>query len=423
MGTVNYGHAMFTKRPKKEGRPLAILWTIALVIAVIIIIAVFAGLDIWLGFQKFKRRKQPPTPPVRKSDVQLFGDGRRFFNALKEDMEKATHHIHLSFYIFRADQIGEEIIRDLINKVKDGVKVRLLLDAVGCAILSRKARKQLHEGGVELAFSAKPFFPYFFYSLNRRNHRKIAVIDGLTGYFGGFNVGDEYLGRKADKGDWRDYHLRLTGEGVKDLQKQFLRDWHDATSKKIDDPDYYPDLTPGAHSLKLFATNADHLETSFIDHLSKAKKRVFIGTPYFVPSRRLEQTLHRLLDEGVALTLLLPMKKDHPFVKPVSYVYFKPLLEKGARVFHYYHGFYHAKVFIVDDDVCYIGTANFDMRSLIWNDEMNGYIYDQALIKEIEAITAKDLKHAIEITLKDINRRPIGEKSKSALSQPLAPLL
>jgi cardiolipin synthase len=407
----------------KEARPMIFVWTIVLVIAVVALFLAFVLLDIYLGQRRLKKETEIHLSPVRLSDVNLFSDGRRFFDSLEKDITHAKDHIHISFFIYKNDQIGKEFCTLLINMAQKGVRVRLLLDALCVLTFPRKARKALADAGVSLAFSAKPYFPFFFYSLNRRNHRKLAIIDGKIAYVGGFNVGDEYLGRKADMGDWRDYHLRLEGGAVSDIQRQFLKDWETSTHEKVTGAAYYPDLPKGRYEMKLIGTNAYFLENLFIDHLERAKKRIFIGSPYFIPSKKLLNILIQKLDRGVEVTLLIPAKKDHPFVHPASYAYLRPLLEHGARVFHFYEGFYHAKVFLVDDESCYMGTANFDLRSFNWNDEMNVFIYSKPLIDEIEILTQKDLLKSMELTLDDVRRRPFIEKMKTRLSVVLSPFL
>ncbi|MGV3489663.1 MAG: cardiolipin synthase [Tuberibacillus sp.] len=402
---------------------MVIVWTIVLILAVAALLIFFVLLDIWLGHRKLKEKGDIGLSRTRMSDVIVFSDGRRFFDSLEKDILQAKRHIHIAFFIFRNDDIGKEICELLMKKAQSGVEVRLLLDALGAFTFSRKARKQLRKAGVSLAFSAKPYFPFFFYSLNRRNHRKLSIIDGNIAYFGGFNVGDEYLGRKADMGDWRDYHLRLVGTGVQDIQTCFLNDWHEATKEQLSKPEYFPELFDGRHKMKLIPTNAYFLEDLYIDHLLRAKERIFIGSPYFIPTKRLLNALIQLLDRGVQVTLLIPTKKDHPFVRPASYTYFRPLLDHGARIFHFYQGFYHAKVFIVDDVSCYMGTANFDRRSFDWNDEMNGFIYSKQLIEEIVAMTKKDLLRSVELTLDDLKHRPLHEKLSTKLSTILSPFL
>lgn len=402
---------------------MVVFWTIALIVVLLGLFVFFVLLDIYLGYKKFSKGKAPSSSPARLNDVEWFNDGRRFFDRLKNDIKSANHHIHLSFFIFRSDWIGGEIIDALIAKAREGVKVRLLIDALNGLGLTKKARKSLREAGVELAFAAKPFFPFFFYALNHRYHRKIAVIDGSIGYLGGFNVGDEYLGRKAEMGDWRDYHIRIVGQGVKDLQDQFLKDWETATRNRVEGERHYPTAASGPHELQFIATDGCGLEDLYIHHFRQAEERLVIGSPYFVPSRRLQAALMGLLERGVELTILLPAKKDHPFVRPVSYRYLTPLLKKGARVYHFYQGFYHAKAFIVDRKIACLGTANFDMRSLYWNDEINGFFYDRKSIEEIEAMMQKDLHQAYKVTLRDVQNRPLLEKIKTWLSAPLAPFL
>lgn len=402
---------------------MVVVWTIALILILLVLFLFFVILDIWLGYRKLKRDSDIDLLHGRLSDVQLFSDGRRFFDALEKDITAAKDHVHISFFIFRVDEVGRAIVNLLNQKAQEGVEVRLLLDALGCMHLPKKTKKAFKDSGVQLAFSAKPFFPFFFYSLNRRNHRKLQIIDGKTAYFGGFNVGDEYLGRKADMGDWRDYHLRLIGKGVEDIQTQFLKDWRESTKEEVSGKRYFPKLEDGRHEMKLIGTDGYFLEDLFIDHLSRAKERIFIGSPYFIPTKRLMKTLTEQLARGVKVTLLLPAKKDHPCVKPASFNYFSSLLEGGAKIFHFYQGFYHAKVFIVDNVSCYMGTANFDKRSFNWNDEMNGFIYSENLIQEIEEMTERDLMRSEELSLTDLKERTILEKVKTKASALFSPLL
>ncbi|HSU79173.1 MAG TPA: phospholipase D-like domain-containing protein, partial [Candidatus Angelobacter sp.] len=298
---------------------------------------------------RFKPKTTEALPPRRHSELDLFLDGRLYFDALEKEIANAKHHIHLSCYIFRYDDLGKQFIAYLKNKVKEGIEVRLLLDYFGQKI-PLGARLELMAAGIELRFSRTPSFRHPILSLNRRNHRKIAVIDGTIGFFGGYNIGDEYLGKKSEFGQWRDYHLLLRGENVQDLQACFLKDWEKASGQTITGEAYFPTLEAGKTLMRIVPTpNSALLEDEFIQHLNRAKDHVFIGSPYFIPSDRLLGELLDLLDRGISLTLLLPMKKDHPLVRPLSYHFFEPLLKKGAQIYQYYLGFYHAKVFIVDE--------------------------------------------------------------------------
>ncbi|MBM7645400.1 cardiolipin synthase [Scopulibacillus daqui] len=402
---------------------MAFLVILAIIAVLIILIILGIILDLYLGFKVKHRQAKLYSPKDSSCYTELFMEGRYFYDSLKKDIENAKDHIHMSFFIFRYDTIGQEFIDLLIKKAQSGVKICLLIDAVANHAFPKKAVKRLENNGIHFAFSAKTYFPFYFYSLSRRNHRKITVIDGKTGYFGGFNIGDEYLGKKPQLGLWRDYHLKIEGEGVRDLQEQFISDWKQAAKEKIEGPNLYPQLEKGPVAMTLLATDGRQLEEALLEQIQKAKQSIIIGSPYFIPSKKLQQALLERLSQGVNITILLPSKKDHPFVKPASYHYLKPLLEKGGRVYHFYQGFYHAKAFIFDDACCCIGAANFDMRSLIWNDEISGFIYDRDVIKEIENMVKIDFTKSTEVTLSDVNNRSIFEKGKTVLSNALAPLL
>lgn len=402
------------------------LRTIGILVIFVILLML---LLLFLFIQKAKWTHIVPTespPKEKRSNLKLFMDGRQFFDALEQEILLAEHHIHVSFYIFRYDELGKTLIGFLKEKAKEGIQVRLLLDALGSRGISKKLRMELSIAGIEVLLSHRPSQWRPIQSLNNRNHRKIAVIDGKIGFFGGYNVGNEYIGRKSKMGHWRDYHVLVKGENVQDLQTCFLADWEHAANESLntETSDFYPLLEPGQSVVKMIATpDAAELEKLYINHFEEAKERLFIGSPYFNPSKRVMETLLKLLKNGVSITILLPAKKDHPLVKPVSYKYFKPLLENGAQIFHYYLGFYHAKVFIVDHSSCYLGTSNFDRRSFFLNYEMNSFIYDEVFIREIEIKTKRDLLNAMEVTLDDLYKRSWLEKTKTVLSQPFAPLL
>ncbi|WP_085522597.1 cardiolipin synthase [Tuberibacillus sp. Marseille-P3662] len=398
--------------------------TIILAILLIIILTLFGiMLDLYLGFKTHQHTRPFFKPPSRHSNIDLFMDGRRFFDTFKEDISQSQDYVHIEFFIFREDSLGQEMIQLMKRKAQEGVRVRLLLDKLGSFAFSKRTQKELTAAGIEIAFTAKAKFPYFFYHLNCRNHCKIAILDGKTGYYGGFNVGDEYLGKAPKFGDWRDYHLKLSGEGIIDLYDQFTRDWEGATNEKLNSK--RPDILEktGQSEMRLVSTYGKDLEDEFIDHLSRAQETIFIGSPYFIPSQRLLNLLLEKLKQGVQITILLPLKKDHPCVKPASYKYLTPLVNKGARIFHFYQGFYHAKVFIVDKVNCYLGTSNFDKRSLFWNVEINGFIYDKNLIKKIDLMTKKDLAQSVEVTQENLEQRTWIQKLKTQASALLSPFL
>jgi len=402
---------------------MPIIWTITLIFSVIILIIVVLLVELAIGFKKEIGKHPASTFDSSYTTFTLFNDGHRFIDALKRDMAQAKHHIHLTSFIFRYDQIGQELIDILLRHARNGIKIRLLLDYLGSHSFPKKIQKNLKAAGIELGFTAKPTFPFTIYSINRRNHHKTVVIDGHIGYCGGFNIGDDYLGNKSTTGDWRDYHLRLEGEGVENLQKQFLYDWKRTCHQSLNGKAFFPALPQGKSRISFVSSFGKDLEQLFIDHLSKAQSHIFIGTPYFIPTKHMQHILIDLLERNIEVTLLLPLKRDHPFVRPASYHYLGQLLKHGAKVYHFYQGFYHAKVFIVDDSHCCLGTANFDQRSFFWNDEMSAFIYDQECVAEVKKMAMEDIERSIPFTLTDYKKRSLYEKLKTTLSLLLSPLL
>jgi cardiolipin synthase A/B len=389
---------------------------IATVFAVLLILFLWLRIDYKLGRKNHLSIVSKREFPKRKSNLKLFTDGHSLFTDLFNEIEDAQRSIHALFYIVKDDHISREFLTRLKKKAQEGVEVRLLVDWIGNKI-SKKMKEELKESGVQLYECHIPRAPYLFYTLNARNHRKISVIDGKIGYVGGFNVGKEYLGRDPKFGFWRDFHLKLEGQGVQDLQKQFLFDWKDTTNiDLIQNPEYFPPSAEGQSIMKLVPTDGAYLQSHFLDLLSSAKKEIMIGSPYFIPGSKLSNALLYALKRGVKVTILLPKKSDHMFVKDAALPYFIPLLKAGARIFMYEKGFYHAKVFIIDDVICDIGTANFDKRSLFLNHEINCYIYDQTFIQDVKAQFKEDLVATSEITTEDLQNRSIFQKWKESFS-------
>ncbi len=343
--------------------------------------------------------------PLRNSDLTMYTTGEQLFSDLFEEIHQATNHIHVEFYILQDDKFSKEFVNLLTSKSKEGVEVRLLLDWVGSKNVTKEMEKTLTDAGVLLSYSNKPTFPYLFYKLNARNHRKISIIDGKTGYIGGFNVGKEYLGQDKEFGFWRDYHLKMTGEGVADLQTQFLKDWVRATNEVFTNQDsYYPQLHQGNMETKLSPTDGAYLEDNFIHLIKQAEKEIIIGSPYFVPSERIKRELINAAKKNIKIRVLLPQKPDHPFVKEAAYPYMDELTKEGIHFFMYTKGFYHAKAICIDDKICDIGTANFDKRSLYSNYEINCFIYDKEFIAHIKNRVAEDFANSTELTREEIDQ-------------------
>jgi cardiolipin synthase len=391
---------------------------------VLFIILLWAIFDYKLGRKFHIKRIKKREFPIRNSDISLFITGQKLYDDLFHEIRKASKHVHILFYIVKDDKISKEFLQLLMEKARNGVEVRLLLDRIGSINLTKEMTSKLKESGVHFSFCHIPKFPFIFYSLNERNHRKISVVDGKIGYIGGFNIGKEYIGQDPKLGDWRDYHLRLEGEGVQDLQTQFLLDWEDATKQTLySNKMYYPELPKGTRLHQIVPTDGAYLQNVFIELIKKAKHELIIGTPYFIPGSTLFQELLKAAKRGVNIKVIVPMKADHPFVKEASFPYFKPLLDAGCKVYRYYYGFFHAKVIVVDSEVCDIGTANFDKRSLYLNHEINCIISDPPFIQSVRNSLLKDIDFAEEVTADSLKNRSLFQRGKETVSTIISGLL
>ncbi|RNA67852.1 cardiolipin synthase [Alteribacter keqinensis] len=397
-----------------------------LLIIILVLLAVILLFIIDFNIARYIHHKNIPPyqePPFRKSDVEFFARGDKLFDHLFGEIEQAEQHIHMLFYIFREDDISKKMLEKLKSKAKAGVEVRLMVDFMGIRV-SRKGRKALEQAGVQLTITNKPKLPFLFYSANQRNHRKITVIDGRIGYIGGYNVGDEYLGRDPEFGPWRDYHLAVKGEGVIDLQKQFLIDWKSGSSEDLVHEDrFYPPQHEGKKQIQIFPSDGAHVEELALTLISKAKRSLIIGSPYFVPGKKVKDALIQAAKRGVDIRVLMPKNPDHPLVIHAAYPYFRPLIEAGVDIHLYFQGFYHSKAIIVDDNICDIGTANFDKRSFYLNNEVNCLIYNESWIEQVMEQVKEDLNRSDRVTIEQLNKRSLLKRSKEALASAIGPLM
>ncbi|GAA0320283.1 cardiolipin synthase [Bacillus carboniphilus] len=346
------------------------------------------------------------------------------FEDLFKEIRAAKDHIHVLFYIVQNDAFSEHFFQLLEEKAEEGIEVRLLLDWAGAFGLKKKTIRRLRRHNIEVSFCHVPHFPFFFYTMQERNHRKITVIDGKIGFFGGYNIGKEYIGGDPKLSPWRDYHLKLQGEGVHDLQLQFLTDWKEATKKSVkDDARFYPEIPKGQSHHRFSATEGVDLEPIFIDFINQAQKSLYIGSPYFIPSPDLFRALLAAIDRGVKLTIIVPKNSDHMLVQEASYRFFRILLKKGAVVYQFENGFFHAKILIRDDKVCDIGTANFDKRSLFLNHELNCYITDPSFVQEAKNYLLQDISQSSRLSLDTLNERNFFRSIKEILAKWLSHFL
>ena len=335
------------------------------------------------------------TRPTLRNRVKVLHNGNNAFSALIAALQRATRTIHMEYYIFRDDRVGRTIADILIRKARAGVEVRVIYDAVGSCGLKRKLLHRMHAAGIRTAAYAPVRFPWFRPCSTRRNHRKIAITDGRTAFLGGINIAKYYLDGDHS-GKWRDEHLRMEGDVVADLQCLFLADWTAATGELTD-----PASCIARHdideqlSLQVVWSEEGPSRTAIAEAFAalivRARRRVRICSPYFLPPTLLLDALRLAVKSGVKVEVMVPAASDSRLTDLVSDSYVEDLLDAGADLYRYEAGFLHAKVLLIDDQAASVGTANMDYRSLTANLEVTVILRDRETVRRMAATFDRDL--------------------------------
>ncbi|WP_152654571.1 cardiolipin synthase [Oceanobacillus sp. CFH 90083] len=364
------------------------------------------------------------------NNILIFNDGHQKFNALIDDIMAAKQEINMQYYIIQPDNLGKRVRDALIAKAKEGLKVRVLYDEVGSKKLPSAFFNELKKAGGEV----RVFFPSFLklinFRINNRNHRKLVIIDGALSYIGGFNVGDEYLGKNKKFGYWRDTHFKITGNAVNDIQVRFIMDWHQAGKDKTwnyKEFRFHLEKHHGTSPVQIVSSGpnseTEHLKNMYIKMILSAKESVCIQTPYFIPDTSFMDACKMALLSGVQIRIMIPCKPDHPFVYWATWAYAGDLLEYGAEILLYENGFLHAKTIVVDKKIASVGTMNIDSRSFRLNFEVNAITYDETVAQELYSIFKEDCKLTSELTLERYQDRSLLIKFKEGISRLLSPIL
>lgn len=320
--------------------------------------------------------------------VEIFTDGKEKINSLFNDIDRAKESIHVQYFIVKKDIVGDALLRKLILKAREGLQVRLLVDALG----SWRINKDLVEQFIGYGGQYAEFFPtkwkFFNSKINYRNHRKIVVIDNKLAYIGGFNIAREYIGKKRRFGYWRDTHLKLRGDSVQDLNARFLIDWRCASHEDINvEEAFFTEFEEkGNVGIQILSSgpddNKEEIKMALLKMISSAKKSIYIQTPYFIPDEPILEGLKMAIQSGVDVRLMIPSIPDHMFVYWATYSYVGEILNHGGKVYIYNNGFIHAKTMSVDGQISTVGSTNFDRRSFRLNFEANAFIYDEGTTKK-----------------------------------------
>ncbi|WP_459188630.1 cardiolipin synthase [Parabacteroides sp. APC149_11_2_Y6] len=362
------------------------------------------------------------------SDMSIYTNGSDKFRDLISEIEKATHHIHLQYYIFCDDKIGNIIKELLIAKAREGVEVRVLYDDVGCWKVKEKFFKEMQEAGIEVYAFLKVAFPVLTSKVNYRNHRKIVVIDGKVGFMGGMNIADRYE-KGTDWGTWRDTHFKITGKGVHGLQAAFLIDWYVVSKQLLNAKIYYPPVPVYCDdNIMQIATSGPVgqwriLLQAYIFMIANAKKYIFIQTPYFLPTEGLNQALQTSALGGIDVRLMLPKRSDTRTANMATHSFIDEMVKAGVKVYFYKPGFLHSKLLVTDDAVTCIGSANMDFRSFEHNFEINAFVYQPAFAKQMRKVFMYDMHHCERLVPTRWLRRPLKQRLAESFMRLFSPLL
>lgn len=369
------------------------------------------------------QNEQPSFTQFNK--IELLIDGNETYESMFEAIEKAKKYILFQFYIFRNDDIGNQFKELLRKKSREGVKVYFMFDTIGSS-LSKKFLSELESAGVFVApfKSTKGWTTRL--QINFRNHRKIVVVDGVSTFLGGLNVGDDYLGKYKDIGPWRDTHVKIEGPAALSAQLSFIKDWNWVRDEFLE-LNWEPEKNKANNNVMVLHTGpADNLEAALLFYIAlvqSAKSKIWLATPYFIPPEGFVNALSLAAQQGVDVRIILPGKNDNRIVDLASKVYIQKLLNYGVKFYKHSPGFAHQKTMLVDDLAGVVGSTNLDSRSLFINFEIQTVTTDQAFINNLNKMFKKDFENASEILIKYFEKQKIGSELISRAANLFSPML
>jgi cardiolipin synthase len=375
------------------------------------------------------------NPLTQGNKVEFYHEGQPAYDAMLAAIRSARHHVHMETFIFQPDASGHEFLEAFTRKAKEGVRVRLVYDAMGSHRLHRRLLQDFRAAGGK-AFAFLPLNPFRRrIQVNLRNHRKILVVDGKVAFLGGLNVGDEYLGKVPRFGFWRDTHFRLEGPAVHDVQRVFAEDWDFASGEMLRDSEegqraaYYfpPAETVGNVPVQVIDSGPDRefkaVREIYFAAILSARQRLWIASPYFVPDAGLRDALRLAGYLGVDVRFLGQCYPDKWIPLFAARYYWREMVAAGVKVYQYAKGMLHSKVMLVDGKWASVGSANLDNRSLHLNFEVNCLFYNPQVVAELEAAFERDLSHSIRLDKAAYAHRPFAGRLLENACRLMSPVL
>lgn len=362
--------------------------------------------------------------------IWIYHSGEKLYNDMLEDLSQATSSIHMEYFIWKSDILGNKILEILKDKAKHGVEVRLIFDGVGSfKRISSQYKKELKKAGIKFIYFLDPLAaPLKFLKFNYCNHRKVVVIDGHIGYTGGFNVGDEYLSGGSGFNYWQDAHVKMRGDSVRMLQALFLTDWMNSTNERLAEIKYFP-LSNAKTGLPVqIAISGPDSKWSSIHQLyfsmiTNANNKIYIQSPYFIPDRSILKALETAALSGVEVHLMMTGNPDKKLPFWTAQTYFESLISAGVKIYLYQRGFLHSKVVIVDDLISTVGSCNMDIRSFHINYEVNTVLYDKSISRNLTKQFFLDMEHSILVKKDSYKKKNILYRTRDSICRLMAPLM
>jgi len=366
------------------------------------------------------------TPVVAGNRVDILLNGAEIFPAKLAVIRSARRSINYAQYVFEDGKPAEEIAAALTERCRAGVRVNVLLDAVGALAMPGELRTEMAAAGCRVEVF-RPLSPFTIDRFNNRNHRRILVVDGVVGVTGGSGISGKWSGNGKQRGHWRDTDVRIEGPVVEQLQGAFAENWLEATGVAIGGPVYFPrrrldskgDIDAQIVRSSPAGGGSAAMYTVFLLALSSAQQSIHITNPYFVPDEKMITTLLDAARRGVRVVLLIPGAIDHNLVRQASRSGFGRLLKGGVLIYEYKPALLHAKTMVIDGIWATVGSTNLDHRSFALNEELNVVVYDRGVARRLEDVFEQDLANSRQVTYGDWRQRGLASRFLELLSVPL----
>ena len=355
----------------------------------------------------------PALLPGNRTRALVNGD--EIFPEMLQAIRGARKSITFEMYIYWKGSIGEQFTQALAERARSGVKVHVMIDALGSQKIEERVIGRLRDAGAQVKLY-NPVRWDTIARMNNRTHRKIMVIDGAVGYTGGAGIGDEWSGNAQDGAHWRDTHFRVEGPAVAQMQAAFMENWIEVTGEVLHGPDYFPALGAAGSELAQFMVSSpgggsESAQLLYLMSIAAARRSIQLCAAYFVPDDNEVRQLVEATGRGVRVQIIVPgPATDSGAVRRASRSTWGELLRAGVEIYEYQPTFYHVKVMTVDGLWVTVGSTNFDTRSFSTNDEANLNVHDREFAREQERIFEQDLESSRRITLEEWKRRPFSEK-------------